>query len=189
MRHGLFGSVNIWAGMQPHAWLGRLVSYVAQWEVYLLTKGWLEIRTKSTPHYDQHFKMALPALKGFMLHYLQEKPLGGQKCHDWTGPLLRRSRGPNLNERFKNVHVNVGLLFLCVLWLRLSLCRTGSLRCGNCMSSYIYLREKGNSFHINNTCWAFSKSTSPAQTKSPWGLSRDYCYSRKTTILLYCFIL
>lgn len=49
MRHGLFGSVNILAGMQPHAWLGRLVSYVAQWEVYLLTKGWLEIRTKSYP--------------------------------------------------------------------------------------------------------------------------------------------
>lgn len=31
------------------------------------------------PLSDQHFKMAVPALRGFMLHYLQGNDFGGQQ--------------------------------------------------------------------------------------------------------------
>lgn len=175
MRHGLFGSVNIWAGLQPHAWLGRLVSDVAQWEVDLLTKDWLEIRTKShpPPRYDQHFKMAVPALKGFMLHYLQEKPLGGHESQGWTGPLLRRGQGAKSEWLFEEY------AWWCwtVIYLSQPLCVWDRVLVG------VEITLPGDLLHPNSTCWLLSNPSSPNK------VLRDFLWIIATPgKLQYCFI-
>lgn len=83
------------------------------------TRWWwtgCSLGTKRLPCYDQHSKMVLPVLRGFMLHYLQGKWFRRSKTVSALQDCgCELSQGPNLNEIWVTAHDHIGLLIIIEL--------------------------------------------------------------------------